>query len=307
MAPDESNLRCRVCGFRLAEPPWGDDGTTPQYDICPCCGSESGYHDCTPKAARSNREKWINGGAKWFHPEMKPRGWILLHQLAWVPSGYRGKGISQVWPTRYRDERGEVVTAIQNDGDVLTMKIRGIEFHGIDFEGFTPPHEVDRSICALKRGCLSYCTLQVDIPVPVVLGADTEDGILSAHLKLGDGPATGQRDPEVLVLELRFDAHRFSSRGKSGLFEAETCDIQKQLPSEAFLKACVNCALSTYSPYGTCLFGRLSCFRGNKQAFLSVKDKDDLLAIFDTQTEFVQETYLCPEFQRRSYPIYGID
>lgn len=86
---DDSRFRCRVCGFRLDEPPWGDDGASPQYDICPCCGCESGYWDCTPEAARMNRQKWLAAGAKWFHPEKTPEGWNLEQQLACIPERYR--------------------------------------------------------------------------------------------------------------------------------------------------------------------------------------------------------------------------
>ena len=37
----EVNNFCPVCGYPLSDyNPWGDDGKTPTYDICPCCGVE---------------------------------------------------------------------------------------------------------------------------------------------------------------------------------------------------------------------------------------------------------------------------
>lgn len=33
-----SEVFCRVCGLPLDEDPWGEDGKTPNYTICPCCG-----------------------------------------------------------------------------------------------------------------------------------------------------------------------------------------------------------------------------------------------------------------------------
>ena len=36
---------CRICGYRLGFEPWGDDGKTPTYEICPCCGVEFGNED----------------------------------------------------------------------------------------------------------------------------------------------------------------------------------------------------------------------------------------------------------------------
>ena len=47
------------------------------------------------------------------------------------------------------------------------------------------------------------------------------------------------------------------------------------------------------------LFGGLACFRDNKTAYLGVQSKADLFRIWGTMTEFVRETYVCPEFARR--------
>lgn|SRR5579875_150910 len=62
---------------------------------------------------------------------------------------------------------------------------------------------------------------------------------------------------------------------------------------------CFTCAFSDYSPVGHGLFGSLACFRGNKSSYLQVQSKRDLFAIWNTMTEFIQETYCCPAFERR--------
>ena len=87
--------------------------------------------------------------------------------------------------------------------------------------------------------------------------------------------------------------------GKTGWFEGEMLDLQRQLPSDCFLKACINCAFSDYSPYGHSLFGWLACFRNNKIGYRDVSCKDVLFDVWDTMTEFVPETHLCPEFEKR--------
>ena len=46
---------CRVCGYRSDEPPWGDDGRSPSFNHCPCCGVEWGYQDLLPTAAERFR------------------------------------------------------------------------------------------------------------------------------------------------------------------------------------------------------------------------------------------------------------
>jgi hypothetical protein len=34
---------CRVCGYKSKDARWGEDGQSPLYDFCPCCGVEHGY------------------------------------------------------------------------------------------------------------------------------------------------------------------------------------------------------------------------------------------------------------------------
>ena len=42
------NNFCPICGYPLDNYNlWGDDGKTPTYDICPCCGVEWGNEDYT--------------------------------------------------------------------------------------------------------------------------------------------------------------------------------------------------------------------------------------------------------------------
>jgi hypothetical protein len=79
------DLSCRVCGYRSDSPPWGEDGRTPLFDFCVCCGVEHGYQDASPNGARAYRAKWIAAGAEWEEPERMPNGWELSEQLGQVP------------------------------------------------------------------------------------------------------------------------------------------------------------------------------------------------------------------------------
>lgn len=52
---------CRVCGYYDKELlPWGEDGETPTFEICPCCNVEFGYEDVQLSSIKSYREKWMN-------------------------------------------------------------------------------------------------------------------------------------------------------------------------------------------------------------------------------------------------------
>lgn len=76
---------CRICGFLQANAPWGDDGQTPSFEICDCCGAEFGYHDATIQAIKKYRNKWLSEGAIWLTPKEKPETWLLEEQLKQIP------------------------------------------------------------------------------------------------------------------------------------------------------------------------------------------------------------------------------
>ncbi len=111
------------------------------------------------------------------------------------------------------------------------------------------------------------------------------------------------RDPgtfDRVRLELSVMGKVYKSSGKSGgWFEDELLEIQVALPESTYMKACINCTFSDYAPAGNGMFGCMACFRDNKAGYLAVRNKSDLYRIWDTKTEWVQETYLCSEFERR--------
>jgi hypothetical protein len=82
---------CRVCGFRQPDPPWGDDGKTPMFLICSCCGVEFGYEDAAPAGIRRYRDRWLNqpGGPAWWKAKEQPDDWDLQKQLAEIPDEFR--------------------------------------------------------------------------------------------------------------------------------------------------------------------------------------------------------------------------
>lgn len=80
---------CRVCGLCSEDFfPWGEDGNTPSFEICFCCGTQFGYEDNNIDAIHAYRGKWIENGAKWHDPKMKPENWSLEEQLENIPKEY---------------------------------------------------------------------------------------------------------------------------------------------------------------------------------------------------------------------------
>ncbi|WP_110955994.1 hypothetical protein [Anaerosinus massiliensis] len=73
---------CYVCGYPdLAEPPRGENGKIPSFDICDCCGVEFGYEDTDEKNMLCYRKRWIESGGKWFCKELRPLNWNMKEQL----------------------------------------------------------------------------------------------------------------------------------------------------------------------------------------------------------------------------------
>ncbi|MDR2092390.1 MAG: hypothetical protein LBP58_03595, partial [Azoarcus sp.] len=82
------NNYCRVCGYKLTDPSWGIDGNSPTWEICPCCGTEFGYEDCTLMSVRKRREEWILKGKKWFDIQKMPINWDCNIQLDNIPKPF---------------------------------------------------------------------------------------------------------------------------------------------------------------------------------------------------------------------------
>jgi hypothetical protein len=208
-----------------------------------------------------------------------------------------------IYPAKYSDRMGEELTTITNDGKILSIVLRGIEFRGDDFDALEPPNDADPSVLSsfcIHRNELCSCVIDAEIPVPIVTPHTSTEGILSVHLELGEPAPNGGLDREGLSLRLAFGDRVFTSKGRSGYFEDELGDLQKQMPEGTYLRACIICAFSDYSPLGHGLYGALACFRDNKQGYLSIQSKRDLFGVWGTMTEYVQETFLCSEFERRA-------
>ena len=201
----------------------------------------------------------------------------------------------------YVDARGSEHTVITNDGETLRVRLRGVEFAGPDFDGLGPvggtPAEHLRPF-TLQHGDLCACRIEWQMPVPIGGRVETH-AVLRAHLVLGNPTPNGAIDRQELRLVLEFDGRSFASRGTSGWFEDELLGIQAQLPEGVFIKACINCLYSDYSPCGHGLFGGMMCFRNLKAEYVKVTTKKEFWSVHGRQDRFVQETYLCPDFARR--------
>ena len=79
-------IPCPVCGYPLDFSPW--NGNLPSDEICPCCGTQFGYHDFAggeldkrPAKHSELRRRWIAAGMRWSDSLGKPPNWNPQKQL----------------------------------------------------------------------------------------------------------------------------------------------------------------------------------------------------------------------------------
>jgi Family of unknown function (DUF6304) len=207
-----------------------------------------------------------------------------------------------IYPAKYIDTRGTESTSIRNDGATLSMTVRGVEFEGTEFDSLEPtsgsPGE-RLSQFPLSHNALCSCRIECEIPIPVYSQSKESTGTLSVKIILGDPTRSQGLDLEIIQITLKCEHGQFASSGNSGWFEDELLEIQSQLPEGVFMRACINCLYSDYSPYGHGAFGGMMCFRNLKAEYLSVKSKADFLSMRGPCDRMVQEIYVCPEFEQR--------
>lgn len=208
----------------------------------------------------------------------------------------------ETYAAKYCDAHGSEQTIIRNDSSTLSMELRGVRFTGSDFDAFEPDQNATSDQMAkfsLHHNSLCSCQIECEIPVAISVHGDPQQATLFVDLTLGDPRPNGGLDREDLSLKIVTDFGEYSSSGRSGFFEYELLEIQSQLPSGVYIRACINCLYSDYSPCGNGSFGCMMCFKNRKSEYLKVKSKRDFFLIHDQFDRYVQETYLCGEFERR--------
>lgn len=211
--------------------------------------------------------------------------------------------MDEVYPAKFSNAFGASPAVIRNDGKTLRLETRGVTFVGPDLDNLEPESpEAGRAAGFVLHPHGELCDCRIEFTLPVRVVADHHDAgrwPLRVTLDLGSPTPNGCIDREDLTLELELHGTCYRSAGRSGLFELEMLAIQSQLPDGTYIKACINCLYSDYSPLGNGLFGHMMCFRDLKHEYLAVRSKADFWKVHGRYTELVQETYLCPQFERR--------
>lgn|ERR1035437_6614315 len=80
---------CRICGYYVNDFPWGEDGRSPSFQICSCCGVQFGKEDDTLESIKEYRAGWISKGGKWFAKNETPEDWDIETQMKNIPNEFK--------------------------------------------------------------------------------------------------------------------------------------------------------------------------------------------------------------------------
>ena len=210
----------------------------------------------------------------------------------------------QRWPGRYTDRHGSEDVVFESDGrELIRTTIRGVRFGGSDMDDLGAlDGEPREASFAFHHGGLCSCVLEWALPLPVEQDGGVRTGVLHCTLRLGDPRPPRGLDAETLTVTLRLGDGEYRSGEHHSDFEGALSDIQRRLPERSRIRTCVACAWSDYSPAGGSLMAGLACFRDVKDRYRQVDGKHGphgIFAVWDERTEFVQETWLCEQFERR--------
>ncbi len=200
----------------------------------------------------------------------------------------------------YTDESGRIIGTYTNDGSEIYVTLLEHKFKGSEFSDLEPIKDSilpDRF--TLQHNCLCNCEFIFTIPIRLSSKGQILETFLNVIAKLGKPDERGGIDCETYKLSLNYQNNFIQSSGISGWFEDELLELQAQLPDDIFIKSCINCQFSDYSPAGYGAFGSMMCFKNLKSEYQKVKSKQDFWSIHDKHSGFVQETFLCEEFERR--------
>jgi hypothetical protein len=74
--------------IRVGPAPWGPDGRTSTFDICPCCGVEWGYGDSRCSSRLKYRAEWLEAGGRWIFDDVPHDGLTTEERLSHVSADF---------------------------------------------------------------------------------------------------------------------------------------------------------------------------------------------------------------------------
>lgn len=189
----------------------------------------------------------------------------------------------------------------------ITMNIDGVEFGSDWLDCFYLNCNIDSSEKLKNFDLINeyeiYTNVQnmllqnyeLTINIPIMLGnfySNDIEGIFSITHMDNNG------SNNILSFSLTIDKQQYFAKVITGLYEDSIRDIFIQIKDKYYLKCCIGCQYSDYSPYGSGCFGTMLCFYKVSEQYMKVYSKDEFFSVHDYGV-ICQETFICPNFKPR--------
>lgn len=205
------------------------------------------------------------------------------------------------YPTEYTDNRGTEHSKFITDGESLKIKLRGIEFAG-DFYELTP-------IVGQEEKANNFFDLNEFGELSGILdltpGAKPPTYSLNVHIPIKI--ISDENNELDATIDFSINPHQmtFIIEGKTYKFEKPNFEFglspefTKSLNIK-YVKCCINCKFSEYSPSGNQGYGDMMCFKNCKEewakiGYTGLKDPQNWEKVKNRIT--TQEAYWCEEFK----------
>ena len=203
-----------------------------------------------------------------------------------------------IYEGSYEDARGRFPAKFENDGRMLRLKVLDVVFESADF---------DLLSVVSARGPLDgfsfyqddLCSCALHVGLEVVVRSGDEDTVSLLEVEVALPPWDEGINYERFRLTLRHHMGVFQSSGKEDTFETALQQLSRQFPSGTRIRSCLFCQYGDYNPGGNPSFGGMMCFRNIKEEYNRVRGKGDFWGIARRCDRYVQETFLCSEFEDR--------
>jgi len=200
------------------------------------------------------------------------------------------------YPLTFEDQCGVVDTICRSDGRELVFSLRGCTFRGQCFDFLDVDGSDLAGLSANQFSFDQYGDVQgcftITVPVGIVGGTESSAVVVMSFDYRNGGNLVGGM--------LTVDGAAYQVAGKD---DAESCliGLQRQLPPGVFLRCCLSCRWSHYTPGGNGDFGDLGCFVDWPGA-ADIASKIDTFHAWDDarrhdQVVRMQETWSCPRFR----------
>ena len=201
---------------------------------------------------------------------------------------------------------------IFNDYEYLRFELEGVSFEGSSFYDFEILDYDQYSVSDLKGfstnrlSCLdgSYvyeiCDYQMKVFLPVKLKEIEINELIPAEIEMnilvGKSIGNGKIDQSNNQMTLKLLGENYYGEGQD--FEDAANKISNQIKSKYAFYNCFGCRYSDYSYLGSPEFGKMLCFKNQKERYVKVRTKEDYLNL-DKEDRVTQEIFVCNEYEMR--------